>query len=271
MFGTNTQLPIEKGDGSFLKVTSIFATFQGEGPYVGHPCVFIRLSGCNLACSFCDTEFDEYNHFSIEEIINKIIELWREFSCRNEDSLKNLYKDNHDEEKKMNQMKELDCKGNTDNFYIDIIRDNNKKNIPSLIVITGGEPMRQNINKLCEVLFALGVLTVQVETNGTIWRPTLEKIQFVCSPKIVHGKYYPIRDEILKQTIAIKFLVSLYQVGYSDIYQVGQDNYKIPVYIQPIDHYDQEKNTANIKLAMSLAAHYNCRISIQMHKVIGIE
>lgn len=41
-----------------IKVREIFASIQSEGPFTGHPAVFIRLVGCNLSCAFCDTDHD---------------------------------------------------------------------------------------------------------------------------------------------------------------------------------------------------------------------
>jgi len=41
-----------------LRVNEIFYTIQGEGYHAGTPSIFVRLEGCNLACSFCDTEFN---------------------------------------------------------------------------------------------------------------------------------------------------------------------------------------------------------------------
>ena len=40
-----------------LKVCETFTSIQGESSYAGYPCFFIRLSGCNLNCSYCDTEY----------------------------------------------------------------------------------------------------------------------------------------------------------------------------------------------------------------------
>jgi 7-carboxy-7-deazaguanine synthase len=40
-----------------LKVNEIFYSLQGESSYAGRPCVFIRLTGCNLRCSYCDTRY----------------------------------------------------------------------------------------------------------------------------------------------------------------------------------------------------------------------
>jgi len=40
-----------------LPVHEIFASIQGESTFAGLPCAFLRLSGCNLACSWCDTTY----------------------------------------------------------------------------------------------------------------------------------------------------------------------------------------------------------------------
>lgn len=59
MFGKNTPRKREHGD--HLQFREVFYTIQGEGPFAGRPATFIRLTGCNLRCWFCDTEWDDEN------------------------------------------------------------------------------------------------------------------------------------------------------------------------------------------------------------------
>jgi 7-carboxy-7-deazaguanine synthase len=59
-----------------LKVNEIFKSIQGESSYAGLPCTFIRLAGCNLRCTYCDTNYAFYHgrELSDKEIIAKIEE-----------------------------------------------------------------------------------------------------------------------------------------------------------------------------------------------------
>lgn len=43
-----------------MQVTEIYKSLQGESTYAGMPCVFVRLTGCNLRCTWCDTEYSFY-------------------------------------------------------------------------------------------------------------------------------------------------------------------------------------------------------------------
>lgn len=57
-----------------LKVNEIFYSIQGEGSYAGAPCVFIRLTACNLRCAWCDTTYSFYEgrRISFRQIIENI-------------------------------------------------------------------------------------------------------------------------------------------------------------------------------------------------------
>ena len=62
-----------------LKINEIFYSLQGESTYAGLPCVFVRLSYCNLRCSYCDTEYAFYQgeDQTIEEILKQV----KQFDC----------------------------------------------------------------------------------------------------------------------------------------------------------------------------------------------
>ena len=57
-----------------MRVTEIFHSIQGESSYVGQPCVFVRLTGCPLRCTWCDTDYAFYGgqERSIDEVLAQV-------------------------------------------------------------------------------------------------------------------------------------------------------------------------------------------------------
>lgn len=225
MFGQN---PIRKpiiGDGSSLFVENIFHTIQGEGPYSGWPSVFIRLGGCNLACDFCDTEFEDFSEMSMDDIVGETSSL------------------------------SLDNQGNV---------------VRKLVVITGGEPLRQPIEKLCQTLIEAEYM-VQIETNGTLYRDLHKDVEIVCSPKNTGIGYQPIRPDLLERISALKYIISASHDLYQDIGNNNKNNQNIPIFVQPMDEKDEAKNAENLEYTIRLAQEHGYQISLQLHKIMGIE
>ena len=223
MYGRNPIRKPTQGDGQSLEIKHIFPTLQGEGLYAGWPSVFVRLGGCNLTCSFCDTDFEDDSPMPLPALLAEVDKL-----SRNEQGVR----------------------------------------VRNLIVITGGEPLRQNIVPLCEELLADGY-KIQIETNGTLFRDLPREVDIVCSPKNQGKGYFPLREDLLGRISALKFIISASDENYGSVPDIGQGH--IPVYVQPMDEYDEAKNKANYALAVRLAMEYGYRLSIQTHKILGIE
>src|ERR1700681_1998863 len=58
-------------------ITEIFKSIQGEGTRAGLPCIFVRLTGCNLRCSWCDTAYAFHGgaKMSVDEVLARVDEL----------------------------------------------------------------------------------------------------------------------------------------------------------------------------------------------------
>lgn len=187
MFGTNQiigQKFFKDAPENSLFVTSMFFTLQGEGPYAGSPALFIRLTKCNLACSFCDTFFDDGNWMTFEEIETKAIQ-----------TIFNYWKD----------------RGQTVPGWVS---NNGLPFFPNIVlVITGGEPTLQaNLTEFLRIQVPR-FKAVQIESNGTIDRELPEGVTLVCSPKCaekngVATKYLAPTKQILERADCLKFVVS---------------------------------------------------------------
>jgi 7-carboxy-7-deazaguanine synthase len=60
-----------------MQITEIYKSLQGESTYAGLPCVFVRLTGCNLRCSWCDSEytFQGGHKMDVEEVLDEVSRL----------------------------------------------------------------------------------------------------------------------------------------------------------------------------------------------------
>jgi organic radical activating enzyme len=134
----------------------IFASLQGEGPSVGQPVAFVRLSRCNLACTWCDTAYT-----------------WR-FTGDNRP-----HRDGLAFERQANQIT-LD-EAEVAARILALGQDR--------LVITGGEPLLQGV-ALARMVALLPGMTVEIETNGTV-APHLALdplvTQYNVSPKLRHS------------------------------------------------------------------------------------
>lgn len=231
-----------------LDVVDIWSTIQGEGPDAGTPAVFIRLAGCNLQCPACDTDYTTNRHYKTVSEIE----------------------------------------GTVDGLW-DSVRDCRKK-MPELplVVLTGGEPFRQNISKLLERL--LPKYRVQIETNGTLCPNWLigplgnnTNLSIVCSPKA------RIHSNLLSFVNAWKFVVRAGKLntdglpsavlGNECMVNSGQPESLLvvarwkgqDVYLQPEDNPDPEQFAANVAACVESCQKHGYKISIQTHKIMGVK
>lgn len=163
-----------------------------------------------------------------------------------------------------------------------IIEEKRKSNSrANLVVVTGGEPFRQQATaKFCNFLVEQGY-KVQIETNGVLEiDPFLyASVTVVCSPKT--AKLHPHNE---KRIHAFKYVVNRNSVNHDDGLPIQAlshrasphvarppKGFKGPVYIQPMDCQDDGMNALNTKACIDIAHEHGHILQIQVHKVIGVE
>jgi 7-carboxy-7-deazaguanine synthase len=219
------------------KINELFETIQGEGSFTGQPSIFIRLQGCPVGCSWCDTkhtwEIELSDEVSQNTMLAKAQET-RQWAAMTVDQILALVKEKGFQAKH--------------------------------IVITGGEPCMVDLTSLCEV-FELQEYSTQVETSGTFDIRVSEKCWVTVSPKINMRGGYAILNSAMMRANEIKHPVAT-EHHVSELKELlAEHNIKsTPIYLQPIS---QKPRATELAIATCIAN--NWRLSVQVHKYLGIE
>lgn len=218
------------------KVNEIFETIQGEGNYTGTPSIFLRLQGCPVGCSWCDTKH------TWEVQADLLIQLG-DTTAKKADS---------------------DHWANTDaQGIVELFRERGYR--ARHVVITGGEPCMYDLNPLCELLHQHGFST-QIETSGTFEILAPKDTWVTVSPKVNMKGGYPVLTSCLERANEIKHPVAM-EKHVEELKELLQtfDTTDKYIYLQPIS----QKAKAT-KLAIEACMANNWRLSVQVHKYLGI-
>ena len=120
------------------RVNEIFFTLHGEGAHSGIPAVFVRFSGCNLKCPWCDTEFAEYTEMTTEEITVA----WRLLYALGKDGDNNYYRDLLTENGKM-RLRDI-LKPEAYDYFLQIL-DTNPDYATQPVVVPEGEGLMKDL------------------------------------------------------------------------------------------------------------------------------
>lgn len=159
-----------------------------------------------------------------------------------------------------------------------------RKSIPNskLVVITGGEPFRQNFVPLMQLLLG-NEYTVQIETNGTLYQEDFgdwkmgRSVHVVCSPKTPR-----LNRDLLKHIDTLKYVLSADAIDPTDGLPTSVlglnapparpwPNFSGRVYVQPCDDVDAARNAANVRACVESAMKFGYRLGAQNHKSWGVE
>jgi organic radical activating enzyme len=202
-----------------LKIAEIFASVQGEGLRQGEPTLFVRLAGCDLRCTFCDTKA-----------------AWSGGKAMSAERVR------------------------------DAVRRLRRRRPAAWVCLTGGEPLRQNIGPLADLLRADG-LKVQVETNGTRFlRAAVD--WYTISPKPPAYAF----DPAFRARAREAKLVVTKRLAYARVRSLREAlPPRTPVFLQPQSNEPWSAARA-VRLLVRAAADGlpNVRLTCQLHKVLGI-
>ena len=210
---------------SNLLISEIFFSLNGEGLEMGKPTIFVRLSGCNLDCSWCDTKYADHN--ATEKNIDEILE--------------------------------------------EIEKCNNGINS---VLITGGEPLTQDIEPLVDALHRKQY-DISIETNGSVYKDVLLKTDFISvdikTPSSNNETndlvvFMKIANAIKKRNGQMKAVIADRR-DYDFLKKFIQENsFNVPLIIQPCWGKLNYKELCEMYLTNPIINN-NVRVLLQIHKL----
>jgi len=242
----NTQKP-EKAITSLsnsYQIHSIFQTIQGEGPFTGTPCVFVRLAGCNLQCPQCDTDYTEgRQEMHPSDIVHLVMQL----------------------SKKDNYGRALVVITGGEPFRQPI-----------------GGLIRRLLEQGCYVQVETnGTLAPPQSVSYNHNTAQRKGCYIVCSPKSgrIHAaietymcavKYVGCAKSLSPETgLPLK---ALEHTAKPHLYAVPKNLAQRPVvYLQPVDEKDDELNRRNMLACVQACLKFGYTLQLQTHKIIGVE
>lgn len=144
-----------------------------------------------------------------------------------------------------------------------------------IVVITGGEPLRQYVAPLCLSLLESGYIP-QIETNGTYYQDLPDGTVVVCSPKtprlasgvssmVTHWKYVMEADHVGADGLPLEALGGN---------MPARPNNDAPIYLQPMDDGDElfaGENWRNLTAVRKSCMQHGYILCLQIHKIIGLD
>ncbi|QTO54942.1 7-carboxy-7-deazaguanine synthase QueE [Duffyella gerundensis] len=218
-------------------INEMFQTLQGEGFYTGVPAIFIRMQGCPVGCSWCDTKHT-----------------WDKLANR-ETALGDI----------LVKTEESDAWGSADAATL-IQTIANQQWTARHVVITGGEPAIYDLRPLTESLEQAG-FSCQIETSGTHEIRCSSATWVTVSPKVNMRGGYDVIAQALQRADEVKHPVGRQR----DIDELElllstlKDDKSRIIALQPISQKD-----AATRLCIETCIARNWRLSMQTHKYLNI-